>query len=316
MSRQVYKNRLDWPVYALDISRSLSQPLQIAIGSLIEDVQNCIQIVSFSETDEYIQCTSFEHEFSPTKIMWSPDGGSTLASSSDNLKLWRVGESSVKSIGNLFQKSSEYCGPITSFDWSTTEQNIIGTASIDSTCTIWDLEKMMQFRQIITHNKDVNDIAFSHDPHVFASVGGDGSLRKFDLRNLEHCSILYETPNIPILRVAWNKIDPNYVALVSLESNRVTILDIRNFAYTYQELKGHTNYVNSIAWSPEHSCHICSAGDDSRALIWDLRKSSEEIKDPLLVYDAESPIISLNWAKNKDWICIGFENFIELLKVK
>lgn len=315
-SRQVYKYTVPWNVYSFDVSRNQSEPMKIAIGSLIEDTKNYVHIVNFSETDEYITACTFEHQYSPTKIMWNPEGGPCLATSSDNLKLWRTGDNDLKCVGTLqTSKTNDFCGPITSFDWNPNDRNIIGSASIDTTCTIWDIEKMVQSRQIITHNKEVNDIAFSHDPNVFASVGGEGSLRRFDLRNLEHCSILYETLNVPILRVAWNKINPNYVALLSLESNRITIIDVRSAVYPFQELKGHYNYVNSLAWAPNHSCHICSAGDDSRALIWDLRKSTEEIKDPMMVYDATAPIINLNWSTHAEWICIGFENNIELLKL-
>jgi hypothetical protein len=36
-------------------------------------------------------------------------------------------------------KSSEYCAPLTSFDWNDTDPTMIGTSSIDTTCTIWDL---------------------------------------------------------------------------------------------------------------------------------------------------------------------------------
>lgn len=36
------------------------------------------------------------------------------------------------------------------------------------------------------------------------------------------------------------------------------------------ELKGHTACVDSIAWAPHSSQHICTAGDDSQVLIWDL----------------------------------------------
>jgi DDB1- and CUL4-associated factor 7 len=307
------KHTLPWQVYALDISPS--HPITIAIGSLIEETNNYIKILSFSEAGEYMTKFTFEHQFSPTKVMWNPSGSNILASSSDNLKLWRIGED-VSSIGTLqTSRTSEYCGPITSFDWNPNDRNVIGTASIDSTCTIWDIERMTYTRQIITHNKEVNDIAFSHDPYIFASVGGDGSLRRFDLRNLEHCSILYETPNTPILRISWNKIDPNYVALLSLESNKVTIIDIRSAMYPCQELKGHYNYVNSLAWSPSHNCHLCSVGDDSRALIWDLRETNKEIKYPMMVYDADAPIINLNWSGHAEWICIGLENNIELLKL-
>lgn len=34
---------------------------------------------------------------------------------------------------------TEYCAPLTSFDWNDTDPSIIGTCSIDTTCTIWDI---------------------------------------------------------------------------------------------------------------------------------------------------------------------------------
>jgi WD repeat-containing protein 68 len=48
--------------------------------------------------------------------------------------------------------------------------------------------------QLIAHDREVYDLAFSSfNPEVCASVGVDGSMRMFDLRNLEHSNILYET---------------------------------------------------------------------------------------------------------------------------
>ena len=38
-------------------------------------------------------------------------------------------------------KNSEYCAPLTAFDWNETDRNTIVTSSIDTTCTIWDIEK-------------------------------------------------------------------------------------------------------------------------------------------------------------------------------
>lgn len=40
---------------------------------------------------------------------------------------------------NEQKRDQETCAPLTSFDWNDAEPNIIGTASIDTTCTIWDL---------------------------------------------------------------------------------------------------------------------------------------------------------------------------------
>ena len=44
------------------------------------------------------------------------------------------------------------------------------------------------------------------------------------------------------------------------------------------ELKGHTACVNALAWAPHSSCHICSAGDDTQALIWDLSQMPKDLR--------------------------------------
>ena len=37
-------------------------------------------------------------------------------------------------------KNSDFCAPLTSFDWNEVDPNLLGTSSIDTTCTIWGLE--------------------------------------------------------------------------------------------------------------------------------------------------------------------------------
>ena len=55
------------------------------------------------------------------------------------------------------------------------------------------------------------DLAFASGTNVFASVGADGSVRMFDLRSLEHSTIIYESCDgqggspVPLIRLAWNK---------------------------------------------------------------------------------------------------------------
>ena len=85
--------------------------------------------------------------------------------------------------------------------------------------------------QLIAHDKEVYDIAFSKaggGRDMFASVGADGSVRMFDLRHLEHSTIIYEDPShTPLLRLSWNKQDPNYLATVAMDACEVIILDVR-----------------------------------------------------------------------------------------
>lgn len=68
--------------------------------------------------------------------------------------------------------------------------------------------------QLIAHDQEVYDVAFSNNVNIFASVSADASVRMFDLRNLEHSTIIYEDEgNQPLLRLSCNKQDPNYLAV-------------------------------------------------------------------------------------------------------
>lgn len=47
--------------------------------------------------------------------------------------------------------------------------------------------------QLIAHDKEVYDVRFcANSVDVFVSCGADGSVRMFDLRSLEHSTIIYE----------------------------------------------------------------------------------------------------------------------------
>jgi WD repeat-containing protein 68 len=70
---------------------------------------------------------------------------------------------------------------------------LIITSSIDTTCTIWDIPSLTAKTQLIAHDKEVYDVRFcAQSTDVFVSCGQDGSVRMFDLRSLEHSTIIYE----------------------------------------------------------------------------------------------------------------------------
>ena len=217
-------------------------------------------------------------------------------------------------------KNSEFCAPLTSFDWNETNVNRVGTSSIDTTCTVWDIERECVDTQLIAHDKEVHDIAWG-GPDVFASASADGSVRVFDLRDKDHSTIIYENPEIgvPLLRLGWNKQDPRYMATFGMDSKVVAIIDIRFPTLPVAELKRHASSVNTLAWAPHSSCHICSAGDDAQALIWDLsaiNQLSEGGLDPVLAYEAGAEINQLQWsATQPDWIAIAFSQSLQILRV-
>jgi WD40 repeat protein len=104
------------------------------------------------------------------------------------------------------------------------------------------------------------------------------------------------------------------------ESSKVVVLDIRFPTVPVAELQRHGGAVNALAWAPHSPCHICSAGDDSQALIWDLSNMSTQALDagldPILAYAAGSEINQLQWSTAQpDWIAIAFSNKLQILRV-
>ncbi|CAN1812751.1 Protein TRANSPARENT TESTA GLABRA 1 [Linum perenne] len=311
-----------YPLYAMALSPS---PLRhrIALGSFIEDYTNHVDILSFDPDSLSISSDhpslSFDHPYPPTKLMFHPSSDHLLASSGDYLRLWKILHDSVEPISVLNNsKTSEFCAPLTSFDWNEIEPNRLGTSSIDTTCTIWDIDKGVVETQLIAHDKEVYDIAWG-EARVFSSVSADGSVRIFDLRDKEHSTIIYESPlpDTPLLRLAWNKQDLRYMATILMDSNKVVILDIRSPTMPVAELERHQGCVNAIAWAPQSNNHICSAGDDSLALIWELPTvAGPNGIDPISMYTAHSEINQLQWSSAQpDWIAIAFSNKMQLLKV-
>jgi WD40 repeat protein len=100
-----------------------------------------------------------------TKLMWCPDKAplsatrDLLATTGDYLRIWNVSPHGPKLEATLNNnKNSEYCAPLTSLDWNREDPSLLGTACIDTTCTIWDVNTQQAKTQIIAHDKEVYDI--------------------------------------------------------------------------------------------------------------------------------------------------------------
>ena len=169
---------------------------------------------------EYNKTAEATHAYPVTRILWEPASSQKqstdlLATSGDHLRLWSLPpqpayhqSNSITRSANNSQappqkltplallsnsKSPEHTAPLTSLDWNTLSPSLIITSSIDTTCTIWDIPTLTAKTQLIAHDKEVYDVRFcANSVDVFASCGADGSVRMFDLRSLEHSTIIYE----------------------------------------------------------------------------------------------------------------------------
>lgn len=237
--------------------------------------------------------------------------GQALDNVAEQEHAWKVKNSSPSinatvKMTHLFDNSNkhDFCSPVTSCDWNPDAPNMVATSSIDTSVIMWDLNTQRLTTQLIAHDKDVYDVAFAAGIHTFASCSADGSVRLFDLREMEHCTIVYESAGLkPLLRVAWNKLEPTYLATFTADGTEIAVVDIRFPSMPVGTLTGHTGPINSVGWAPHSSTHLCSAGEDKRAIIWDLAELPNVAPSMYLTYDAVGPINSVSWsAAHDEWM--------------
>ncbi|KAK9770582.1 hypothetical protein SCAR479_12753 [Seiridium cardinale] len=342
-----------WALYAFDWCKwtpSSSGAGKVAIGSYLEDGHNFVdtQIVN-TPSDVYTpgsakSCLEFTkvaeatHSYPVTRLLWEPPSSNKqttdlLATSGDHLRLWSLPSEPQNSFGNMIgrqqrpatkltplallsnSKTPDHTAPLTSLDWNTVSPSLIITSSIDTTCTIWDIPSLTAKTQLIAHDKEVYDVRFcANSVDVFVSCGQDGSVRMFDLRSLEHSTIIYEptakddrgkaahrplgadetdgisdatggriSPTLaqqtmsnapPLMRIATSPHDTHLLATFALDSNVIRILDVRQPGQALLELRGHGGSVNCMEWSPHRRGTLASGGDDCQVLLWDLMNST------------------------------------------
>lgn len=321
---EVFTYNAPWTIFAMNFSPNPRSPYRLAIGSFLETKLNWAEVIQLNwETKQFERRAMFEHPYAPTKMMWVPDyTGSRpdlLATSGECMRIWQIGNTVSLKARLVNTRNTMYTAPLTSFDWNKEDPSLLGTASIDTTCTIWDVEKETVRTQLIAHDKEVLDIAFNKGVNQFGSVSADGSVRIFDLRDLQHSIVAYESPNgSQLLRLEWNKQDEYYLAFMGIECDSVMILDIRAPSLPVAELKGHRGNVNAFTWAPHSNYYLCTAGDDCQALIWDLQRAGQHALglEPLLSYNARGELSALQWSHSQiEWIAVAYNQSAEILKV-
>ncbi|KAF2102527.1 WD40 repeat-like protein [Rhizodiscina lignyota] len=320
-----------WPI----IGHGNNTAGKMAIGSYLEDPHNFIQILdtklTTSDADpqpslEYTRIAEATCSYPVTRILWEPPSSQKqstdlLATSGDHLRLWSLPQTTSNPVSSNISnkrvadtpqkltplallsnsKTPEHTAPLTSLDWNTISPKLIITSSIDTTCTIWDIPTLTAKTQLIAHDKEVFDVRFlAGSVDIFGSCGADGSVRMFDLRSLEHSTIIYEpaekspsdrektgSPNPPsspsksalttpppLLRLAASPHDFHLLATFAADSNIIRVLDVRQPGQALLELRGHGAALNCLDWSPSRRGMLASGADDSLVCIWDLFNAS------------------------------------------
>ena len=89
---------------------------------------------------------AFAHPYPPTALAFSPDRSGAapdlLASCGDHVRLWRLGPGGT-TLEALLAAGPDRgaAAPLTAMDWCEADARRLVAASVDTTCTVWDVER-------------------------------------------------------------------------------------------------------------------------------------------------------------------------------
>lgn len=314
----------------------------------------------------FVKCFDYRVKYPITRVQWDPamysrySGRETLATTSECLRIYQVVEDADDSADRVSYDNSSHISnklhvnhhskliekaaltnskstnlnqlpPMSSFDWNRYDPTQLITCSIDTTCTAWNLvkETFVAKTQLIAHDSEVYDVKYiNKNANVFASCSSDGSVRLFDLRNLEQSTIIYEIsdsnnnnyanmangekPSSKIVRLAPSNYNTNQIAVLKEDCNSVLILDLRNVGVPIYVLDHHKAPVNTIAWHPTQN-RLLSGADDCQVLIYDFADSdssagytdTNQDKSPDYRFQTEMEVNYACWSPSGDWVGIN-----------
>ncbi|OHT08459.1 WD repeat-containing protein LWD1-like protein [Tritrichomonas foetus] len=249
-------------------SSPFSAETRLAVGSFEKSNVNFMKIIKFvgpsaiNESEIRLPYPVCNIKFCPHGIN---DNSDRMITCGDNLKLWQISTDSVQLVSDV--QTSPKKIPLTSFDWSIFQENLVLVGGTDGAATAVDVGTGQIAARIIAHDHPIHDISFCGTSPTFLTASFDGSLRFFDLRDLQSSFIYYQTA-MPLMRIEVSPYDSNLIAMFSRDSQAVTVVDTRHPGVPVNTCEAGDSPITCIGWSKlqpnllfwsTRDCCLCNA---------------------------------------------------------
>lgn len=243
---------------------TLSLPLALAFspdGSRLAtgDAKGDIQIWNVEDGKHLMACSG--HDDWIWSIAFSPDGQILASGSSDHtIKLWDTTTCQCRQTlqGHTAQVWSVAFDP---------HKQILASASEDQTVKLWDIETGNCDQTLRGHTDWVRSVAFNPDGTQIASGSDDQTIKLWDTQTGTCCQTLQGHAK-RIWTVAYAHQSKAVILASSSSDHTIKLWDI-NTGGCLRTLEGHSNWVRSIAISPNGEI-LASGSEDKTLKLWEI----------------------------------------------
>jgi WD40 repeat protein len=222
------------------------------------------------------------HTDKVTSVAFSTDGKRIVSGSADNtLRLWDADKGAT-----LGESLIGHANTVFSVAFSPDGKRIV-SASGDNTLRLWDADKGIALGEPLRgHDNEVTSVAFSPDGKCIVSGSADGTVRQWDANK----GVALGEPLRSSSKVTSFAFSPDGKRIVSGGKDKILwvwnayLSDTRDMfklrdARQGVGLGGHTNAVESVAFSPDGT-RIVSGSADNTLRLWDARQG-DVLGEPL-----------------------------------
>lgn len=248
---------------------------------ILWDITSGLEIKTFDAHSELDKSLPYGYA-----VAFSPDGKKFLTGGADKtVKLWDIVS------GKIIRTFAGHSGLINSVAFSPDGKFFL-SGSTDNTLKLWDIDNGKEIRTYEGHSYEINSVVFSKDGKYALSGSGDKTLKLWDIatgRELRtfkgHLGAVKAAVVSPDGRYALSVDDWKSKEAMELlselkehsppsnENKTIKLWDVAS-GRAIKTFKGHTDWVNSIAFSPD-SRYALSGSSDKMMKLWEVTSGRE-----------------------------------------
>jgi WD40 repeat protein len=228
---------------------------------------------TFSATIHLTVSTLSGHTNWVRSVAFSPNGQFLASGSWDTtIKLWDVAG------GREVRTLTGHTDWVNSVAFSPNGQ-LLASGSDDKTIKLWDVASGREVRTLTGHTDWVNSVAFSPNGQLLASGSDDKTIKLWDVASGREVrtlsghtywvlSVAFSPDGRLLASGSCGKFDSHGTCI----QGEVKLWDVTSGRET-RTLSGHTDWVNSVAFSPNGQ-FLASGSDDKTIKLWDVATGS------------------------------------------